>query len=168
VTAAIDGVIQVGLLPAFVAALGMGFFSMWQLIPHEGWESLQHTLKRVSGRKATLRSGPPAYTVHVDGQLLYASGKEDVQDLLGSTMLLASRQVLRLVNTEHAATIVVTGGTESIVIEVHLDVHFITTLPVLVASRHSRESGNPGDEGHGDWMPAFAGMTFYWRPHASP
>jgi hypothetical protein len=30
-----------------------------------------------------------------------------------------------------------------------LDVHFINTLPVLVASRHSRESGNPGDERHG-------------------
>jgi hypothetical protein len=44
-----------------------------------------------------------------------------------------------------------------------LDVHFINTLPVLVASRHSRESGNPGDERHGDWMPACAGMTFYWR-----
>ena len=46
-----------------------------------------------------------------------------------------------------------------------LDVHFINTLPVLVASRHSRESGNPGDEGHGDWMPAFAGMTFYLVTH---
>jgi hypothetical protein len=32
-----------------------------------------------------------------------------------------------------------------------------------VASRHSRESGNPGDARHGDWMPACAGMTFYWR-----
>ena len=44
-----------------------------------------------------------------------------------------------------------------------LDVHFINTLPVLAASCHSRASGNPGDEGHGDWMPAYAGMTFYWR-----
>jgi len=44
----------------------------------------------------------------------------------------------------------------------HLDVRFINTLPVLMASRHSRESGNPGGEGHGDWMPAYAGMTFYW------
>ena len=44
-----------------------------------------------------------------------------------------------------------------------LDVHFINTLPALVASRHSRESGNPGDKRHGDWMPAYAGMTFYWR-----
>ena len=44
-----------------------------------------------------------------------------------------------------------------------LAVCFINTLPVLVASRHSRESGNPGDERHGDWMPACAGMTFYWR-----
>jgi hypothetical protein len=43
-----------------------------------------------------------------------------------------------------------------------LDVHFIYTLPVLVTLRHSRESGNPGDKSHGDWMPAFAGMTFYW------
>src|SRR2546425_534018 len=25
-----------------------------------------------------------------------------------------------------------------------------------LASRHSRESGNPGDERHGDWMPAAA------------
>ena len=33
-----------------------------------------------------------------------------------------------------------------------LDVHCITTLPVLVASRHPRESGHPGDEGHGDWI----------------
>ena len=30
------------------------------------------------------------------------------------------------------------------------------------ASRHSRASGNPGGEGHGDWMPSYAGMTFYW------
>jgi len=42
-------------------------------------------------------------------------------------------------------------------------VYFINTLPVPAASRHSRESGNPGDERHGDWMPACAGMTFYWR-----
>jgi hypothetical protein len=45
---------------------------------------------------------------------------------------------------------------------VGLDVCFIHTLPVLMASRHSRASGNPGDEGHGDWMPAYAGMTFSW------
>jgi hypothetical protein len=44
-----------------------------------------------------------------------------------------------------------------------LDVHFIHTLRVPVTSRHSRESGNPGDERYGDWMPAYAGMTFYWR-----
>jgi hypothetical protein len=44
-----------------------------------------------------------------------------------------------------------------------LDVHFIPTLPIFVPSRHSRESGNPGDKGHGDWMPAYAGMTFSWR-----
>ena len=42
-----------------------------------------------------------------------------------------------------------------------LDVRFINTLPVLMALRHARESGNPGSEGHGDWMPAYAGMTFY-------
>ena len=33
---------------------------------------------------------------------------------------------------------------------------------LLQALRHSRESGNPGDERYGDWMPAYAGMTFYW------
>jgi hypothetical protein len=44
-----------------------------------------------------------------------------------------------------------------------LDVCFINTPPVLMALRHSRESGNPGDECPGDWMPAYAGMTFYWR-----
>jgi len=37
-----------------------------------------------------------------------------------------------------------------------LAIHFINTLPVLVASCHSRESGNPGDERHGNWMPAGA------------
>jgi hypothetical protein len=44
-----------------------------------------------------------------------------------------------------------------------LDVHFINTLPVLVAMRHSRESGNPGEGRCGDWMPAYAGMTLHWR-----
>ena len=29
------------------------------------------------------------------------------------------------------------------------------------ALRHSRASGNPGHKRHGDWMPAYAGMTFY-------
>jgi len=48
------------------------------------------------------------------------------------------------------------------IVFIWLDVRFIHTLPVLMASRHSRESGNPGGEGHGDWMPAYAGMTFYW------
>jgi hypothetical protein len=48
-------------------------------------------------------------------------------------------------------------------IRVALDVHFINTLPVLAASRHARESGNPEGKSHGDWMPACAGMTFYWR-----
>ena len=51
----------------------------------------------------------------------------------------------------------------SVLIVMVLDVHFTNTLPVLGASRHARESGNPGDERHGDWMPAGAGMTFYWR-----
>ena len=41
-----------------------------------------------------------------------------------------------------------------------LDVHFIHTLPVFVALRHSRASGNPGGKRHEDWLPAFAGMTF--------
>jgi hypothetical protein len=44
-----------------------------------------------------------------------------------------------------------------------LDVHFVNTLPVPGALRHARESGNPEDERYGDWMPACAGMTFYWR-----
>jgi hypothetical protein len=44
-----------------------------------------------------------------------------------------------------------------------LDVHFVNTLPVPAALRHSRESGNPEDERYGDWMPACAGMTFSWR-----
>jgi len=44
-----------------------------------------------------------------------------------------------------------------------LDVHFVNTLPVPAALCHSRESGNPGDERYRDWMPACAGMTFYWR-----
>jgi hypothetical protein len=39
----------------------------------------------------------------------------------------------------------------------------LRTLPVLMASCHSRTSGNPGDEYHGDWMPACAGMTLYRR-----
>jgi hypothetical protein len=43
-----------------------------------------------------------------------------------------------------------------------LDVHCIYTLPVLVTSRHSRASGNPGGKSPGDWMSACAGMTFYW------
>jgi len=43
-----------------------------------------------------------------------------------------------------------------------LDVHFINTLPVPAGSRHSRESGNPGVKATGNWMPAYAGMTFYW------
>ena len=116
----LDAVMQVLLMLAFIGALGMGAFGMWQLMPREGRETLQHALKRVSGRGATLHSGPPVYAVHVDGQLLYASGKEDVQDFLGSTMLLASRQILRVVDDEHSATIVLTGGKESIVIEVHL------------------------------------------------
>jgi len=34
-----------------------------------------------------------------------------------------------------------------------LDVCFINTLPVLVASRHSRESGNPGDDAIGTGCP---------------
>jgi hypothetical protein len=44
-----------------------------------------------------------------------------------------------------------------------LDVHFIHTLPVLAAARPSRASGNPEGKSHRDWMPACAGMTFYWR-----
>jgi hypothetical protein len=44
-----------------------------------------------------------------------------------------------------------------------LDVCFINTLPVAAAPwwvRHAREGGHPEGERHGDWMPAFAGMTF--------
>jgi hypothetical protein len=44
-----------------------------------------------------------------------------------------------------------------------LDVHFVNTLSVRgVPGRlgHSREGENPGGEGQGCWMPAFAGMTF--------
>ena len=116
----LDAVMQGLLMLAFIGALGMGAFGMWHLMPREGRETLQHALKRVSGRRATLHSGPPVYAVHVDGQLLYASGKEDVQDFLGSTMFMMSRQVLRTVDTDQPATLVFTCGEASIVIEVHL------------------------------------------------
>jgi hypothetical protein len=118
--AVIDVAIQVVLLLALLGALCMGAFGMWHLMPREGRETLHSVVRWVSGRRTSVRSGQPVYAVHVDGQLRYASGKEDVQDFLGTTMVMASRQVLRLVATEHQATIVLTGGKESIVIEVHL------------------------------------------------
>jgi len=33
------------------------------------------------------------------------------------------------------------------------------SLRLLGGLRHAREGGNPEGERHGDWMPAFAGMT---------
>jgi hypothetical protein len=44
-----------------------------------------------------------------------------------------------------------------------LDVHCLHILSILVASRHSRASGNPGGKSYGAWMPVCAGMTFDWR-----
>ncbi len=44
-----------------------------------------------------------------------------------------------------------------------LEMKMATACVGQMASRHSRESGNPGAERHGDWMPACAGMTFYWH-----
>ncbi|MGH7752969.1 MAG: hypothetical protein ACREN5_09145, partial [Gemmatimonadales bacterium] len=75
---------------------------------------------RLTGRRASVRSGPPIYAVHVDGQLLYASGKEDAEDFLCTACVVAGRQVLRLVDAERPATLVLMCGEESIVIEVHL------------------------------------------------
>ena len=66
-------------------------------------------------------------------------------------------------DTRYAARLSELAEREHFLTNWQLDVHFINTLPVSAALRHSRESGNPGDERHGDWMPACAGMTFYWR-----
>ena len=89
---------------------------MWHVHPQESLPSL---LRHVTGRRMTIRSGPPIYAVHVDGQLLYASGKEDVEDFLCTATVIAGRQFLRLVTDAHPATILLTCGAQSTVIEIH-------------------------------------------------
>ena len=59
------------LLCAFVA---MGY-ALWSTLPQQGQERLAVALRRLTGRRVSVRSAPPIYAVQVDGQLLYASGK---------------------------------------------------------------------------------------------
>jgi hypothetical protein len=65
------------------------------------------------------------------------------------------QQLVRIVAMGSSRKIRDTIAEQMCMCQAYLDVHFIYTLPVLVTSRHSRESGNPGDKSHGDWMPAF-------------
>jgi hypothetical protein len=92
----------------------------WAALPDTKRESLQRALMRIRGKEASSRSGPPIYAVQADGHLLYASGKEDVQAFLGTTMHVASRQILQLVDEGHPATILLTCGSETILIDVHM------------------------------------------------
>ena len=110
------GVFLVILLAAMVGAGCAG----WAVLPETKRESLQRALMRVRGKQASSRSGPPIYAVQADGHLLYASGKEDVQMFLGTAMHIASLQIVRLVDEGHPATIVLTCGKETILLEVHM------------------------------------------------
>ena len=92
----------------------------WSCLPEWGQARLSVAVRRAVGPKATSRSGPPIYAVQADGHLLYASGKEDVQAFLGTTMHVASRQIVQLVDEGHPATIVLTCGSETILLEVHM------------------------------------------------
>lgn len=105
---------------ALFSVLGMIVVRLWHDIPRERRTTLTHAITRVIGKRATRRSAPPIYAVQADGHLLYASGKEDVQDFLGTAMQVASRQILQLVDEKQPATILLTCGSETILLEVHM------------------------------------------------
>ena len=103
-----------------LALLVGGGCALWCALPDTKRETLTSVLRRVTGTRATRRSGPPIYAVQADGHLLYASGKEDVQDFLWATMGVASRQILQLVDEAHPATLLLTCGNETILLEVSM------------------------------------------------
>jgi hypothetical protein len=105
------------ILLAFLVAGGC---LAWHSMPERGHATLKQALARVTGRWGNRPHAGQTYAVHVDGQLRYASGQEDVETFLLTTMTVASRQVLRGMTEEQPATLVFTCGPESVVIEVHL------------------------------------------------
>lgn len=111
--------------PLFLMFLMLAIFTcagcaLWAALPERSHATLKHALAQVSGRWSTRPREGQTYAVHVDGQLRYASGQEDVETFLLTTMTIASRQVLRGMADDQPATLVFSCGQESVVIEVHL------------------------------------------------
>jgi hypothetical protein len=103
-----------------LAFLVAGGCLAWHSMPDTGRATLKQALAPVAGRWGNRPHAGQTYAVHVDGQLRYASGQEDVETFLLTTMTIASRQVLRGMTDEKPATLVFACGTESVVIEVRL------------------------------------------------
>ena len=113
-------VMTVLMLLGLLVGVVMMSYALWTILPEQRQERLAVALRRLTGRRVSVRSGPPVYAVHVAGQLRYASGQEDVEDVLCTACMTASRQVMRLVDAEGPATLVLTCGEESLEIEVNL------------------------------------------------
>ena len=106
------GMAMVGLL---LASLG---FLLGSVLPAVTRERLRAVLWRVRRRPFGLPSGPPIYRVTLDGQLRYASGREDVEAYLGALWMQAGATLLQRLPPGQSVEIVLLCGEETLVVQI--------------------------------------------------
>ena len=91
------------------------------LLPDVAKERLVTTLRRVCGQQGRTHGGTPVYSVRLGGELLYASGKADVEDYLCTAWMHVGRRLLSRVSPERPVEIVVMCGEETAVVQVQVE-----------------------------------------------
>lgn len=102
----------VGLLLAYVV------FLLGSALPAVSRERLRAVLWRIRRPTRDLPSGPPIYRVSLDGQLRYASGREDVEAYLGALWVQASTTLLQRLPSGQSIEIVLLCGEETLVVQI--------------------------------------------------
>jgi hypothetical protein len=90
----------------------------WPSLPARTTERLLTTLRRVRGQQALATAGPPIYTVRLNGELLYASGKTDVEAYCWYGLMQIRFHLLDQCTPEEPLEIVFMRGKETIVVQI--------------------------------------------------
>lgn len=103
---------MVGLLLAYLV------FLLGSALPAVTRERLRTVLWRVRRPTHGIPSAPPIYRVSLDGQLRYASGREDVEAYLGALWVQAGTTLLRRLPPAQSVEIVLLCGEDTLVVQI--------------------------------------------------
>lgn len=110
--------------PVFFMIMATAFVIGWlaftwrDMLPTVAKERLITTVRRVAGRKTPVKSGPPIYTVRLNGELLYASGKTDVEEYCLSGLIHIRGHLLDQCAPGEPLEVVFMRGKETVVVQI--------------------------------------------------